>query len=331
MSSINIYYSDLRDDIKGDRRMLEHEEWFKNQTENILNGIDNRNEEMKESDKRWEEIKRAYQRDIKETYIKSLKPFDIEEEPEEEINERIKEFAYSDINPYKSERVMKRIDRELREAIKRESIAKENEKTKLFWLFSFLFGKNENKDIVKKYKKEERERIKRVRIFQEREMKRTKDKTPIKHYDYTVSTAKFREDRNIGANHNTSKRTLKQIDIKEMQLKALKKTHKILRELKKKNVDKNFLKSVTVFAGEVISDSDPGEVMPILSELQKDVFKVDTREEENTDIENLKRYMDYSNRLENLRSYGISYKNLIAKDKREVKEMRKLKEIGSEN
>ena len=306
--------------------MITEEAWYIEQTENILNGVDNYTEEAKERIEKWNEIKRVYQRDIKIPYIKTLKPFDIEEEDIEE-EAKVKEFAYSDINPYFSERIVKRIDRELKQIEMNKKIAKENEKTKIFWLFKYLFG-NENKDIVKKYKKEERERIKRVRKFKEREAKFTKDKTPVKHYDYTVSTAKLREDRNMGANHNTSKRTLKQIDVKALQLKAVKKTHKILRKLKEEGVNKNFLKSVTIYAGEVISESDPYQIIPILNEMQQDVFRIDQRDENlETDIEKLKRYMCYSNKLENLRSYGISYKNLVRADKEKVKELRKEKDL----
>ena len=301
--------------------MITQEAWYIEQTENILNGVlDGLSAQKREGYLRW---KREWN---------ALKPYEEKHFPlveiEEEIEEvKVKEFAYSNINPYFSERIVKRIDRELKQIEINQRIAKENEKTHIFWLFKYLFG-NENKDTVKKYKKEERERIKRVRKFKEREAKLTKDKTPVKHYDYTVSTDKLREDRNMGANHNTSKRTLKQIDVKALQLKAVKKTHKILRKLKEKGVNKNFLKSVTIYAGEVISESDPYQIIPILNEMQQDVFRIDQRDENlETETDKLKRYMCYSNKLENLRSYGISYKNLVRADKEKVKELRKEKDL----
>ena len=313
--------------------MITQEAWYIEQTENILNGIDNRAEEAKERQKEWNEIKRVYQKEVKVPYIKSLKPFDIEEIEEESGEEaKIKEFAYSDINPYFSERVVKRINRELKQIEINQRIAKENEKTHIFWLFKYLFG-NENKDTVKKYKKEERERIKRIRKFKAIEDKRIKDKTPVKHYDYTVSTDKLREDRNMGANHNTSKRMLKQIEVKDLQLKGLKKTHSILRYLKKHGDSDNIIKSVLVFASDIIHDSDPFEVLPLLNDMQIDIWKLIEREgkEKNdpieTETDKLKRYMCYSNKLENLRSYGISYKNLVRADKQKVKELRKEKDL----
>lgn len=313
--------------------MLKEEDWFKNQTENILNGIDNRSEEAKERIEEWNEIKRVYQRDVKEPYIKTLKPFDIKEEETEE-EAKVKDFAYSNINPYFSERIVKRIDRELKQIETNKRIAKENEKTKIFWLFKYLFG-NENKNTVKKYKKEERERIKRVRKFKEREAKLTKDKTPIKHYDYTVSTDKLREDRNLGANHNTSKRMLKQIEVLNLQVKARKKAQAILRGIKKQQkkgvVSNNYLRSLTIFINDIVTDIEPYEVIGILHDLQiesSESHNIENTDLEESETEKLKRYMCYSNKLENLRSYGISYKNLIRADKEKVNELRKEKDLG---
>ena len=306
--------------------------WYIEQTENILKGIDKRTEEAKESERAWKETKESYQKDIKIPYIESLKPFDIDAEEEESESEKVKGFAYSEINPYLSERIIKRIDKELRQKEINERIAKDNEKTKLFWLFSFLFGKNENKDIVKRYKKEEKERKERIRIFKEKDLKKIRDRTPIKSYDYTVSTQKLHEDRNFGANHNISKRKLKQIEVMKLQEKSLRKAHKILRQLKtmkaKDEVTDNYLKSLTIYISDIISDIEPYEVIEILNELQKDAFVNDQRQEiKENDTDKLIRYMDYSNQLEALRNYGISYKNLVNKDKKELKELQKERSI----
>ena len=308
--------------------MIITEPWYIQQTENILNGTNERTEETKESEKKWSQIKEQYQKNIKEPYIESLKTFDIEIEEEQEEEVKLKEFAYSDVNMYFSERTVKRIDRELREIEFNKEIADKNEKTRLYYLFSFLFGKNENKDVVKKYKKEERERKERIRFFKEKQAKLTKDRTPIKHYDYTMSTQKLREDRNMGANHNTSKRKLKEIEVMKLQEKTRKKAHKILRHLKelktKDKINDNYLRSLTIYITDIIADIEPYDAIPILNELQKDAFTNNERKELiETDTDKLIRYMDYSNQLEALRNYGISYKNLVNKDKRELNELQK--------
>ena len=310
--------------------MITDERWYIEQTENILNGVlDGLSEKKREKYLEWRQRDLALLKPYIDKTIYS-KIEDIEEETE---SEKVKEFAYSEINSYLSERVIKRIDKELRQIEINKGIAKDNEKTKLFWLFSFLFGKNENKDIVKKYKKEERERKERIRIFKGKQAKRVHDKTKIKSYDYTVSTQKLHEDRNFGANHNISKRKLKQIEVMKLQEKSLRKAHKILRQLKtmkaKGDINDNYLKSLTIYISDIISDIEPYEVIEILNELQKDAFVNNQRKEiiEN-DTDKLIRYMDYSNQLEALRNYGISYKNLVSKDKREVKELQKERVIN---
>ena len=302
------------------RTKIEEETWYIKQTDNILR-------------ERFGIVSTWMRKIDNETKIKNcnrkIEYVEIEEEPEEEVN--VKDFAYSDTNPYKSERIEKRITRELRQIIQNEEIAKENEKTKMFWLFHFLFSKNENKDTVKYYKKQERERVIRVREYKERQAKLTKNKTPLKHYDYTVSTAKLREDRNMGANHNTTKRKLKQIEVMKLQEIARKKAHKILRKLKtmqqKGELTSEYLKSLSIYITDIISDIEPYEAIDILNELQKDAFAMDQRKNiPENGTEKLMRYMDYSNRLGCLREYGISYKNLITKEQRELKELIKQKE-----
>lgn len=294
------------------------EAWFKSQTERILKGIDKREPEVRELNRNLSEAKREYQINVKIPYIASLEPREEIEEEEEEP--KIKDFAYSELNPYFSLYVENRITRELREFEISEGIAKKNRLTDLFFLFNFL-SKNPNRDLIRKYKKEERERKERVRIAKTK--RKTEDRTVKVSYDYTVSTQKLKEDRNTGAAHNTSKRQLKQLEVKALQFKALQKVHKILRELKKRGAEPNFLKSVVVYAGEIINDTEPEEVLIILNDLQKDLYqKIKEEEEPKTDIENLKRYMQYSNRLEDLREYGISFKNLVNKDKRELKTLK---------
>lgn len=302
--------------------MITEEIWYIDQTDTIL-----RSRFGKESN--W--MKKLDAETKLNNRFRKMEYIDIEEEIKEEA--KVKEFAYSDVNSYKSERIENRITRELNQIDINKRIAKENEKTKLYWLFSFLFGKNENKDIVKKYRKEEKERVKRVRIFKEKELKKIKDRTPTKHYDYTVSTQKLHEDRNFGANHDVSKRKLKQMEVMKLQEKTLRKSHKILRHLKelktKGKVTDNYLKSLTIYITDIISDIEPYEAIPILNELQKDAFINDQRKELiETDTDKLIRYMSYSNQLEALRKFGISYKNLVSKDKRELKEL--LKEKGGE-
>ena len=300
--------------------MITQETWYIKQTDNILR-------------ERFGTVS-GWMRNIdSETKIRNvnrkIEYVEIEKEPEEEV--KVKEFAYSDTNPYKSERIEKRITRELRQIIQNEEIAKENEKTKMFWLFRFLFSKNENKDTEKYYKREERERITRVRKYNERRAKIINDQTPLKHYDYTVSTAKLREDRNMGANHNTTKRKLKQIEVMKLQEIARKKAHKILRKLKtmqqKGELTTDYLKSLSIYITDIISDIEPYEAIDILNELQKDAFAMDQRKNlPENESEKLMRYMDYSNRLGRLRENGISYKNLITKEQRKLKELIKQKE-----
>ena len=305
--------------------MITQETWYIKQTDNILR-------------ERFGTVSAWMRKLDSETKIRNcnhkIEYIEIEEEPEEV---KVKEFAYSDvfaysdINPYKSERIEKRITRELRQIIQNEEIAKENEKTKMFWLFRFLFSKNENKDTEKYYKREERERIIRVRKYNERRAKLIKDQTPLKHYDYTVSTPKLREDRNMGANHNTTKRKLKQIEVMKLQEIARKKAHKILRKLKtmqqKGELTTDYLKSLSIYITDIISDIEPYEAIDILNELQKDAFAMDQRKNiPENESEKLMRYMDYSNRLGCLRENGISYKNLITKEQRELKELIKQKE-----
>ena len=305
--------------------MIEEETWYIKQTDNILR-------------ERFGTVSAWMRKLDSETKIRNcnhkIEYIEIEEEPEEV---KVKEFAYSDvfaysdINPYKSERIEKRITRELRQIIQNEEIAKENEKTKMFWLFRFLFSKNENKDTEKYYKQQERERIIRVRKYNERQAKLIKNQTSLKHYDYTVSTAKLREDRNMGANHNTTKRKLKQIEVMKLQEIARKKAHKILRKLKtmqqKGELTSDYLKSLSIYITDIISDIEPYEAIDILNELQKDAFAMDQRKNiPENESEKLMRYMDYSNRLGCLRENGISYKNLITKEQRELKELIKQKE-----
>lgn len=302
---------------------IEEKAWFKNQTERIFKGIDKREPEVRELNKKWSQMQREYQINVKLPYIASLEPRSYEEE-EEEPELQIKVFAYSEINPYFSQYVSNRITRELREREVREKIAKKNRYTDLFFLFNSLW-KNPNRDLIRKYKKEERERKERVIIAKKN--RKTEDRTVKVSYDYTVSSQKLKEDRNTGAAHNTSKRQLKQLEIKALQFKALQKVHKILRELKNRGAEDSFLKSVVIYAGDIISDSEPEEVLKILNELQTDLYrKIKEEEEPKTEIENLKRYMMYSNRLEDLREFGVSFNLLVNRDKRELKELKKAKE-----
>lgn len=310
-----------------ERIPIEEEEWFKSQTERILSGIDKREPEIRENNRKLEVMKREYQINVKLPYIGSLKLSDYEEE-EESPGLQIKEFAYSEVNPLYSLYTVNRIDRELREREIREGIANKNRLTDLFYLFNFLF-KNPNKDLIRKYKKEERERKERIRVFKDN--RKIEDRIVKVSYDYTVSSQKLKEDRNTGAAHNTSKRQLKQIEIKALQYKALRKVHTILRDLKEnRGAEPNFLKSVVIYCGDVIKDSEPEEVLSILTDLQKEMYREIKAEEPIPEIENLKKYMEYSNRLESLREFGVSFNLLVNRDKRELKELKKAKKTEEE-